>query len=146
MFTPSYREIKSVNYVNGPVVIVSGGQRIKTSLYDVDLLGKVTVPFGQFFAFGDAGAAYVHEKTKAVNVSYVGQFVPNAPVPSVFSVFNAVNKGYIRPEMGAGLGYNLTQNLALTVSYQRIFGKGKVNQENFIPNLNTTALGIVYKF
>lgn len=147
LLSPSYRRINSVNVVNGPISISSGMDTVRTSLYAVDLLGKITLPVGRFFAFVDGGGAYVRAETQGATLNYTGQYTGSAPVSSTVTVWNnKIDKGYFRPEAGAGLGYNLTSSVAVSVSYNRIFGTGDIDNQNYLPSINTAMLGVTYKF
>lgn len=147
LLSPSYRQIGPVSFVDGPISITSDSARVKTSLFAIDLLGKVTLPFDRFFVFADGGGAYVHAKTQSASLNYVGQIaaLPAAVTPEpVWS--KSSTKSYFRPEIGAGVGYNLTDALAVDVSYQRIFGDGKITDQNYLASINTTMVGLTYKF
>lgn len=111
----------------------------KTSLFSLDLMGKATIPLNKFFAFAEVGAAFVHAKNNAV--------ISNAFDVPVVTFIKPNSKGFIRPKVGAGFGYNLNSNLAIDISYSRIFGKGgSIDSPNFLPSLNTATIGLTYKF
>lgn len=145
--SPAYREINNVNVVNGPISILSGSQIVKTSLYDADLIAKLTLPLGSFFVYADGGAAYVHTEAQGATLTYTSEFegVPTDSTP--VTVWNSSNDvGYIRPEAGAGLGYNFTPSFGVDVSYSRIFGAGQMNDQNYLADINSGLFGLTYKF
>lgn len=138
LYNPTYREINEIN--NG--VFVANGVRVKTSVYSADLLGKVTLPIGRFFAFVDGGGAYVHTHTQPATYTYQST-LGSTPV-TVWS--NSSTKSYFRPEAGAGLGVNVTSSLAVDVSYSRLFGTGSITSQNYLADINTGLVGLTYKF
>lgn len=133
-FHPAYR---TLTFVGAPAVAGTTTGSTKTSLYAVDLMGKATIPFNNFYAFVEGGAAYVHVKHSALSANFIG-----TPV----NFWQSGSKGFVRPKVGAGIGYNISSNLAVDVSYARIFGKGSITNPNYLPNLNTTTVGLTYKF
>ena len=109
----------------------------KTSLYAFDLMGKATIPFNNFYAFIEGEVAYVHAKNSVLAANF-----GNHPI----TFWKASAKDCIRPKAGAGIGYNFTSKLAADISYSRIFGKGFISSPNYLPNLNSTVVGLTYKF
>ena len=114
----------------------------KRSLYAFDAMGKVTYPFAdKLFVFVGAGAAYVHSDYTSgtmFGVNYTGE--------------NGLKHGAIRPKAELGVGYNLTDNVALDLSYSRIFGVGspmtndlQLNKK-YLPNIDMLGVGLTYKF
>ncbi len=133
------REYTGTETVNGTPVTYSGKQEI--ALYDFDVLGKATIPFNQFYGFLEGGAAYVHAGYGALPLN-----LRTATDLGTLSTMPAKTRGFIRPVAGVGVGYNVTNNVAVDVSYQRIFGKDNVDQAAYLPNLNLVSLGVTYKF
>lgn len=117
-------------------VITSGGQSISGTVssynYAFDVMAMGTLPMTQqFFAFGGAGAAYVlTHNTGTATVS--GQTVS----------VRSDTKGYVRPKVAAGLGYNVTPKVALTVEYDHIFQVG----QKFPLSFNDVLAGVQYSF
>lgn len=132
---PAYRSLTLKG--NLPLPQGTGTGAAKTSLYAFDLIGKATIPFNNFYAFVEGGAAYVHAKNSALTANF-----GNNPI----TFLKESSKGFVRPKVGTGVGYNLTSNLAVDVSYSRIFGQGSISSPNYLPNLNTTMVGLTYKF
>ncbi|WP_423062776.1 outer membrane beta-barrel protein [Candidiatus Paracoxiella cheracis] len=113
----------------------------KTSLYAFDLMAKGTIPFDNFYAFGGVGVADVHAKSYALNsISSFGN------ISKPIQIWDASQKDFIRPKVAAGVGYNITQHIAVDVSYSRVFGRGKVSERNYLPDLNLASVGLTYKF
>jgi outer membrane immunogenic protein len=113
--------------------------------YAFDVRAKAMYPINsQFFAYGFGGLAYVHTSLKAT-VKESGENPINTKLGS---------NGYIRPEAGAGLGYKITDNVAITGEYDHIFGNQgksavKVNkkvQPNGVPDTNAVLVGVQYTF
>ncbi|WP_304985049.1 outer membrane protein [Coxiella-like endosymbiont] len=135
VYHPAYRSLTFKG--NLPLPQGTGTGAVKTSLYAFDLMGKATIPFNNFYAFVEGGGAYVHAKNSALTANF-----GNNPI----TFLKASSKGFVRPKVGAGIGYNLISNLAVDVSYSRIFGKGSISSPNYLSNLNTTMVGLTYKF
>lgn len=86
----------------------NASDRIQT----VDLLGIAKVPVGQFNLIGGAGAAYELSTIKVAG---------DVPIAN-FNGSEKFEKHSIRPEVMAGVSYNLTKKLAAGVEYKHIFG------------------------
>lgn len=145
------------------LVKFSGGQNL-TVRNSVDLIGKFTLPFDAFFAYVDGGAVYLNAqfdkkalKSQIVTVvdeSKVGaaKITDLSPldVGIVTDVSKAETKNLIRPIIGAGVGYNITNNVAIDVSYSRILGEASSKSDtaatNKLPNINQAFVGLTYKF
>ncbi|PNT86367.1 outer membrane protein [Coxiella burnetii] len=144
---PAYRD---VNIAGSALPLFSSVQaegRQKINLYSIDLMGKATLPIDNFYAFIEGGVAYVHTKFAAFTETGTAVSPLLPPVTSSVAVkVPSSSKGYIRPKAGIGVGYNITQNIGVDVSYSRVFGQGKINNTNYLPNLNAVTLGLTYKF
>lgn len=136
VYHPTYRSLTFKGNLPLPQGKTGTGAA-KTSLYAFDLMGKATILFNNFYAFVEGGTAYVHAKNSALTANFGSN-------PITF--LKASSKGFVRPKVGAGIGYNLTSNLTVDVSYSRIFGKGSISNPNYLANLNTTMVGLTYKF
>jgi OOP family OmpA-OmpF porin len=115
--------------------------------FDADMVGHL--PLTQnFFAFAKAGMAYVDFKTKPL---FKGGYDFGGKASS--SHWNWM------PRAEMGLGYNLTQNLALTASYSYYIGlkhatrlpteTGVVTNSDlakFAPSFGVAAVGLTYSF
>lgn len=119
----------------------SAGSQPKITLdqYAFDLLAKAYIPFNdQFFAFGGAGAAYVLNKYELTG----GDIVEGSQSNDY--------KGYVRPKVTAGLGYNVNSNIALTVGYGHIFGNRTGSEllegKRGVVDINTFTAGVEYTF
>lgn len=109
---------------------------LKSNLYFIDLLGRFTwINKDYYDLYTSAGFAYVL-KRESSNVS-------------------GFNKSFYfyRPELEIGGHYKINKKMALGVSYQYIFGRGKLanaiqaeDGSGYIPTLNAAMLGFVYKF
>ena len=138
MYHPMYRALTFQPLTqDNPLNYGHTMETTKTSLYAFDLMGKAAIPFNDFYAFIEGGVAYVHAKNSAL-VAHFG----NQPI----TFWKASSKDFIRPKAGAGVGYNFTSKLAADISYSRIFGKGSISSTNYLPNLNSTVVGLTYKF
>ena|SRR3989339_1655319 len=91
---------------------VSGGPDYSLSYqsYAIDALGIARYTMNDFFFQGKAGAAYVNE---AIDT--------NAGYQAATGVASTT-KGAVRPEVGAGMGYNFTKHISADVDYSHIFG------------------------
>ena len=139
-----------LSYINIPKGMTTPYFNLKRRIYAIDAMAKVSYPIGKFFVFGEGGAAYVHTKYTKGSLN-IDRVVEKIIVPG--DVIENKPQSMIRPKAGLGVGYNLTNNLALDVSYTRIFGTGKpvnVNGGNmntkYLPNIDMAAVGLTYKF
>ena len=118
----------------------------KLSSYGVDILAKARVPLTQsIYAFAGAGAVWMHNKMEGTS-DYTKYLTGD-------KVNVAWNK--VAPEVEAGLGIGLSQNVAVDVTYRRIFGSTldtihddvKHNKKpDSVLTQNIASLGVVYKF
>lgn len=60
---------------------------------------------------------------------------------------------FLRPELGVGGNYNLSQTTQLNLSYQHVFGKGNLNSatnaqdaSDYLPTVTILTLGVIYNF
>ena len=109
------------------------------SIYDVDFMGFGYLPIGSHWdAFLGAGVAYV--KTRYKSVSFITDFKNKS-------------ERWWRPKAEIGVGYDVNQNLRVSASYSRIFGKGKmqnlVNDDDgskYLPDLDMAMISFDYSF
>lgn len=134
------------------------GGTVSERMYALDLIGKVTIPFNKFFAFVDGGAASVTTSYKD-GVLHTSTYITDdsKAIPNSFKL-SSFTKNHISPVAGAGLGYNLSENVAVDVSYNRIFGiqskylsgttdnSSTPNNFNSLVNVNQVLVGLTYKF
>lgn len=134
MYHPVYRSLTFES--NLPLPQGSDTGAAKTSLYTFDLIGKVTTCYNNFYASIESGAAYVHAKNSALRTNFSNNLI---------TFLKASSKDFIQPKVGADIGYILTSNVAVDISYACIFGKGSISSPNYLPNLKTTIVGLTYK-
>ncbi len=117
--TPS----ESANYFGIP-------ENLKLQTYSMDLLMKGIYPINdQFNVFAKAGAAYMnYEGIDSVSYDGLSQSVSSTTTRIV-------------PEFGIGAGYNVTQNVALTIQ-----GLTTLAGSNGAPATYTGLVGASYKF
>lgn len=95
--------------------------KVNTSGYLIDLLAVGKYYFNdQWNIFGKAGAAYVQQKLTVKE---------NGVKKGTFKAHN------IRPEIQAGIGYDVNQNLGFSLTY--LYAYGKRDQTNEKNNLST---------
>ncbi|MBW5802835.1 hypothetical protein FIV31_05165 [Coxiella endosymbiont of Ornithodoros amblus] len=145
-YHPDYRNVNLAGRVP-PFYSIQAESRQKINLYSIDLMGKSTLPINNFYAFIEGGVAYVHTKFAAFTETgtEVSPLLPPVSTPVAIKVPSS-SKGYIRPKAGIGVGYNITQNIGVDISYSHVFGQGKINNANYLPNLNAVTVGFTYKF
>lgn len=148
MFSSYNREFTATG-VGLPGQKVLGNAETKTSLYAADLLAKATLPIDNFYAFVEGGAAYVHAHYNALNVPFVNKSV-HPVITGVSNEWKSGSNGSIRPKAGVGVGYKISDNVGVDVSYDRIFATGNnsktITDKAYVPNINTVMLGLTYKF
>lgn len=101
-----------------------GGGKIQQ--YAADLVGKGILPITRSFsAFGKVGAAYVNAKAS-------GSGAPG------------VTKDIFLPTFGAGVSYDVTPNIPVSIGWDRIQKVG--NSTNFIRSSDFFYAGVAYNF
>ncbi|WP_267256839.1 outer membrane protein [Coxiella endosymbiont of Ornithodoros maritimus] len=145
-YHPAYR---NVNLARRMALFssVQAEDRQKINLYSIDLMAKATLPINNFYTFIEGGVAYVHAKFAAFTETgtEVSPLFTSVITPVAIKVPSS-SIGYIRPKAGIGVGYNITQNIGVDISYSHVFGQGKINNANYLPNLNAVTVGLTYKF
>lgn len=101
---------------------------ITLKTYAVDLLAKGIVPISdKVSVFGQAGAAYVKANISAPN---------NTTLQSA---------NFVRPKVALGAEYAINENLSANVTASRIFKKGSVTDNKYLPNLDMATIGLQYQ-
>lgn len=95
-----------------------------------DLVGKGTLPYGKFGAYGKAGISYMR-------VSLSGSLQPSETLSSCSS--NGTTQT-LRPTAGIGASYSLNPQWLFDLSYSRVFGGSNVKDADF------AAFGVTYRF
>lgn len=114
---------------------VSTDMTLKTQA--VDLVAKGIIPFQNGFnIYGKLGAAYLRA-TGDANVTYT----ETGAAPIKGKVDASANSIY--PTFGAGVGYDLTQNVVADVSWNRI---QKVGGNSNLASTDLFAVGLSYHF
>jgi len=120
-----------------PAFSITGEQKFST--YAIDLLAKGSVPVNdEFSVYGKAGVAYVHHKWENTETLVT----PNL---TETSTKETTTHSY-RPELAIGAAYKVDENLAVDLSFARIFGQGELGDEKYTPNLDLLAVGLTYSF
>lgn len=111
---------KGVNTCNGP----------NASMRAFDVLVKGTLPLGSSFdVFGRAGAGYMYTTTS-------GSLNPDQSK----SCGASKHEGMVRPIVGIGASYDLTQNWVADLSWTRFMVGGTIQ------NMDAYSVGITYHF
>jgi opacity protein-like surface antigen len=113
----------------------SGLNVVTYSDYVIDALavGKYYVN-DQVNLFAKAGAAYVNQKFRQLNV--------DTDTP------NPINSHKWMPEVAVGAGYALTQNIEANITYSHGFGNKNIqsNPSAKVPSFNSVLFGLNYNF
>jgi len=108
--------------------------------YGLDLEAKGIVPAGPVSIFGKAGFAYIRMSASGVleSCSAPSSSGVTYPCSSSSSVQNSTQANALRPLLGFGVSYDLTQSWQADLSYTEVLkGSG-------IQNLTLMSLGISY--
>lgn len=104
-----------------------GNPQIRESAFDV--VGKGILPIGSFGAFAKAGVAVIRQSASGTLTST--------------SISNCGSEGTttsVRPTLGVGVSYDLSQNWVVDASISRVMGTSKIENADLI------ALGVSYHF
>jgi OOP family OmpA-OmpF porin len=116
--------------------------------FDASVVGNMPVT-EQMFVFAKAGMALVDWKTKAINGYALDAQSSNG---------TSVSHWNWMPRAELGLGYDITSDMAVTVSYAHYFGingsksikdgadTGKISYKTFGPSFGMAAVGLTYSF
>jgi OOP family OmpA-OmpF porin len=116
---------------------------IKLKTQQVDLLGKIGIPFGDSGFRGDlkAGAAYVRSTLD----------VPTSSNLFGVSTSTSQSQNNWDPAAGLSIAYNFNQNFAIDLSYLHAFGSGDIKKDSsgnldISPNTDLITIGVSYLF
>jgi len=118
----------------------------KSRLLYANLLGKVSYPFHFARIFAGAGMAVVFKdaKTRHTNV-----FTPGGVFISK-SAQSGAHTTFVRPEITVGINRHISQHALIQLDYNRVFAKRNIGvqnaETNFLPNINTVLLNVLYVF
>lgn len=106
------------------------GATITLNQFAIDLMGMGYLPIHQqLFAYAGLGGAVVFQKA-----------VTKTTINGVTMTASSDYENKLLPKVAAGLGYNVTKNVALTAGYDRIFGV-----DNYV-SINEFTVGVQYTF
>ncbi len=122
----------SSNYKTNTAVGAEINNNLRTTAYSLDLLGKAMYPFSTtgFGIFGKFGLGYFKYNTSG-NIN--GTAVNRANIPGDPS------KSGVRPILGLGVSYDITQRWVADLSYTRV-----LYNSSYVKNPDFIALGISY--
>lgn len=139
----SYGAELGYNHYAKNTYTINGGPDYNLSYqsYAIDALGIARYTINNFFLQAKGGAAYVNQSIDT-----------NAGYQAATGVASTT-KTAIRPELGAGLGYNFTKHISADVDYSHIFGTqpsisdtSTANSITQIAPINVLMLNLSYNF
>lgn len=126
----------SVN-TQAPTQTLTAKGTVKT--YAVDLVGKAILPLQYGFnLYGKAGIAYLNSSTEVSTTLVKKGFGTTTTSAKVTDTAH-----HIYPTFGAGVGYDVTQNLVADVSWNRI---QKTGNSSKLASTDLFAVGMAYNF
>lgn len=124
-----------------PIGNFSFEDKTTISEHAVDLSLKGLLPLGDsgFTLYAKGGAAYItaefETKTQLVGGALIGSLTPNFTAPAS----DKHTENSFRPVYGAGISYNLNDNLSMDISWTRIQGDSKIKDADL------AAVGLTYR-
>ncbi|MDR3490634.1 MAG: outer membrane beta-barrel protein [Gammaproteobacteria bacterium] len=101
--------------------------------YGAEILGKGMVPVSVFSLIGKAGIAVIKS-------SKSGSLIMNSGGTTSCSSNQNTNSTTVRPAIGVGMSYDLTQNWVIDLSWMRVLKGGGLQ------NADLRSIGITYHF
>jgi OmpA-OmpF porin, OOP family len=131
--TPIVVSTSTFPYSVNTTLAAHGTGTVKTQI--VDLTGKVIYPIGctGYNVYGKAGAAYIDDHGNLSQTITVQGF-------GTSTYTDSADSHAVRPEVGAGVSYDITHNLVANVEYTYI------NGNNTIDSINAVTAGLAYHF
>lgn len=117
----------SIHYDTSGVDTCSG---LTTNVRDLSMMARGSFPFRSVELFGKAGVSYVY-------TTYPGAFYEPAPGNTCGA---KTRKSGFKPTFSVGVGYDLTQNWVVDLSYTRTLVGG------FVKNMDLLGVSISYHF
>jgi len=124
-------EIGYTYYAPAKYEVLSNGVSPKTRLNAIDFVGKGIFPLANsgLSVFAKAGFAL----TRATSSGSLAKLDANGR-------YGSTTQTSVRPTLGVGVSYDITQNWQTDLSFMRVMSGGGINNADFI------ALGITYHF